>query len=159
MAAIMHRQWSRHERLSYPMVQLPARMLDGADSPGGRILPFFRKRGMWLGFAIPFTLFSLTGLNHYYPSIPEFPFYLGWVNWFRSIDAWGEGIARSYAWLVCMRTPRKPAPRSRTWTGQLVRTRTAPVQQSGTTSYSQGTPLRFVSPLLHRASPNKSPMR
>ena len=99
MAAIMHRQWSRHERLSYPMVQLPARMLDGADSPGGRILPFFRKRGMWLGFAIPFTLFSLTGLNHYYPSIPEFPFYLGWVNWFRSIDAWGEGIALSYAWL------------------------------------------------------------
>ncbi len=99
MAAIMHRQWSRHERLSYPMVQLPARMLDGADSPGSRILPFFRKRGMWLGFAIPFTLFSLTGLNHYFPAIPEFPFYLGWVNWFRSIDAWGEGIALSYAWL------------------------------------------------------------
>ena len=99
MGTILHRQWSQHERLSYPMVQLPTKMIEGSDSATARILPFFKSKIMWLGFAVPFILFSLTGLNHYYPTVPEFPFYLGWVHWFRGIDTWGEGIALSYAWV------------------------------------------------------------
>ena len=99
MGTILHRQWSQHERLTYPMVQLPAQMIEGSDSAASRILPFFKSKMMWLGFALPFTLFGLTGLHHYYPSVPDFPFYLGWVHWFRGLDAWGEGIALSYAWV------------------------------------------------------------
>ena len=98
MGTILHRQWSQHERLSYPMVQLPMQMIEGSDSEA-RILPFFKSKMMWVGFALPFTLFSLTGAHHYFPQVPDFPFYLGWVNWFRSMDAWGEGIALSYAWV------------------------------------------------------------
>ncbi len=89
MGTILHRQWSQHERLSYPMVQLPIKMIEGSDSTSARILPFFKSKAMWLGFAVPFTLFSLTGLHHYYPGVPDFPFYLGWVHWFRGLDDLG----------------------------------------------------------------------
>ena len=39
MATILHRQWSVHERLSYPMTQLPLQMIEGT-SPG-QVAPFF----------------------------------------------------------------------------------------------------------------------
>ena len=97
MATILHRQWSVHERLSYPMTQLPLQMIEGT-SPG-QVAPFFKKKLMWLGFAVPFILFSFSGLNHYLPIVPEFPFYIAWIHWFRDINTWGEGLALSYAWL------------------------------------------------------------
>ena len=31
--------------------------------------------------------------------MPEFPFYIAWIHWFRDINTWGEGLALSYAWL------------------------------------------------------------
>ena len=97
MATILHRQWSVHERLSYPMTQLPLQMIEGT-SPG-QVAPFFKKKLMWFGFAMPFILFSFSGLNHYLPVVPEFPFYIAWIHWFRDINTWGEGLALSYAWL------------------------------------------------------------
>ena len=97
MATILHRQWSVHERLSYPMTQLPLQMIEGT-SPG-QVAPFFLKKLMWLGFAVPFILFSFSGLNHYLPVVPEFPFYIAWIHWFRDVNTWGEGLALSYAWL------------------------------------------------------------
>ena len=97
MATILHRQWSVHERLSYPMTQLPLQMIEGT-SPG-QVAPFFFKKLMWLGFGVPFILFSFSGLNHYLPIVPEFPFYIAWIHWFRDINTWGEGLALSYAWL------------------------------------------------------------
>lgn len=97
MATILHRQWSRHERLSYPMAQLPLQMIEGTRP--SRVPAFFKNKVMWLGFSVPFTLFSLTGLNHYVSSVPEFPFYIAWIHWFRDTGTWGEGLALSYAWL------------------------------------------------------------
>jgi hypothetical protein len=70
LSAILHRQWSVHERLNYPMVQLPQSMID-RDSDS-RLAPLFKNRIMWLGFALPFLLLSLNALNHYYPSVPQY---------------------------------------------------------------------------------------
>ena len=70
MSSILHRQWSVHERLAYPMVQLPQNMIE-KDSDE-KIGPFFRQGIMWLGFTIPFTLLSLNALNHYWPAVPQY---------------------------------------------------------------------------------------
>ena len=72
MSAILHRQWSVHERLTYPMVQLPQNMIDKGADPLARIAPFFKDKRMWLGFAVPFVLLSLNALNHYFPFVPEY---------------------------------------------------------------------------------------
>ena len=72
MSAILHRQWSGHERLNYPMVQLPQSMIDRGSDPIARLPPLFKSKLMWLGFAVPFILLSLNALNHYYPFLPQY---------------------------------------------------------------------------------------
>ena len=72
MSALLHRQWSVHERLTYPMVQLPQSMIDRGPDPAERLAPFFRNRWTWLGFAVPFILLSLNALNHYFPFVPPY---------------------------------------------------------------------------------------
>ena len=70
MSAILHRQWSVHERLTYPMVQLPQNMIEKEE--GASFAPFFKDGVMWLGFFVPFTLLSLNALNHYWPIVPQY---------------------------------------------------------------------------------------
>ena len=72
MSAILHRQWSVHERLNYPMVQLPQSMIDRGPDPAARLAPLFKSKVMWLGFAVPFILLSLNGFNHYFPTLPQY---------------------------------------------------------------------------------------
>ena len=70
MSAILHRQWSVHERLTYPMVQLPQNMIEKGED--ARVAPFFKNKMMWFGFAVPFILLSLNALNHYWPTVPDY---------------------------------------------------------------------------------------
>ena len=67
LVSILRRQWVERERLPFPVAQVPLAMVEQDDR---LIPPFFRNRLMWLGFAIPFLLGSLTALHHYYPPFP-----------------------------------------------------------------------------------------
>lgn len=59
-------QWTEHERLSYPLTQLPLEMTNPR-------LRFFRNRLMWIGFSIA-ALISIVNLIHsIYPLIPYIP--------------------------------------------------------------------------------------
>ena len=69
MSSILHRQWSQHERLAYPMVQLPLKMVE-EGRPGFKLGPLFKQRLLWIGFAVPFVLLSLKGLHYYFPAVP-----------------------------------------------------------------------------------------
>jgi len=94
-ATILHRQWSQSERLAYPMVHVPLQMI--GDGEPGRPAAFYRGRLMWLGFAIPMVIFGLSGLNHYFPEVPNAPFWLSSIKLFRgTVDL---PIALSYAWI------------------------------------------------------------
>lgn len=68
MAAILRRQWVDNEKLSFPLVQLPLEMVGAGDTREG---PLFKNRLMWLGFALPMTVFTLKGLHTWYPSVPD----------------------------------------------------------------------------------------
>ena len=97
VSAILHRQWSVHERLSYPMVQLPQSMIEKGEDPLDRIAPFFRNPLVWIGAALPFICFSLTALHHYYEIFPEFKFFWDRIWWFRR-TVWLV-FAFSFAWV------------------------------------------------------------
>ena len=74
---ILRKQWAERERLIYPMVQVPAEMIE-EDRRGSRINPFFKRALMWIGFAIPFIVTSVNALHNYYPPIP--PIRLNYVR-------------------------------------------------------------------------------
>ena len=77
---IMRRQWMDHERLLYPLVQVPLGMIE--DGPrAARIKPFLRNPIMWAGFAVPAILNTINSFSHYYEFAPRvdlnFPLALG----------------------------------------------------------------------------------
>ena len=84
LMVIVRRQWVEHERLVYPMVQLPLAMI-GEDRGGSAIKPLFRSGLMWLGFAIPFGAGSLNALHSYFPSVPTISFSLGKIELFEAM--------------------------------------------------------------------------
>ena len=65
---IMRKQWLEKERLAFPLAQLPVEMVK-RDAQSGKSV-FFRNKLMWLGFALPFIISGMRGLNTYFPWIP-----------------------------------------------------------------------------------------
>ncbi len=58
---LLHGRWADNEHLPYPLVQLPLEMIKGT---------IFSKWIFWIGFVIPVVAGSLTGLHHYWSSVP-----------------------------------------------------------------------------------------
>ncbi len=81
LVVILRKQWVEHERLVYPMMQLPVAMIQ--DDDGARpalIKPLFRNWLFWAGFVLPFIIGINNGLAHYFPIDPIHlrgaPFYI-----------------------------------------------------------------------------------
>lgn len=84
LAAILRRQWSDNERLSYPLVQLPLEMI--REQPGRS---FFQEPLTWIGFAIPTILFGLNGLHNIRPDIPGINVEI-WLGGMLHVPPWSE---------------------------------------------------------------------
>ncbi len=69
---ILRRQWVEHERLAFPVAQVPLAMLQDNGSPDAIIKPFFKNPVMWAGFIFSFLMNSTNILNNYFPWIPAF---------------------------------------------------------------------------------------
>jgi len=77
VVAILRRQWVEHERLTFPLAQLPLEMATTATS-SARWPALFRSKAMWFGFAVPALILSYNGIVKYVPGMP--PFALGaWI--------------------------------------------------------------------------------
>ncbi|MFC1719435.1 DUF6785 family protein [Candidatus Poribacteria bacterium] len=63
---LLRKQWIDHEKLSYPIIQLPLTMTYSDNR-------FFKSRMMWMGLGIAAAINLLNGLNALYPSIPGIP--------------------------------------------------------------------------------------
>ena len=67
---IMRRQWMDHERLLYPLVQVPMAMIDDGGV-SGRVKPLFKNPVMWAGFAVPAFVNTVNSFTHYYEFVPR----------------------------------------------------------------------------------------
>ncbi len=68
--AVLRRPWVEHERLVFPLAQLPLAMIHDGDAGSEPIVkPFFKNPIMWCGLAIPFFLNSINALSLYYQFI------------------------------------------------------------------------------------------
>lgn len=65
MCILIRRQWTEHEKLAFPLIQLPLAM--SADDAGPK---FYASKLMWGGFAVAFLIGLVNGLHTLYPSMP-----------------------------------------------------------------------------------------
>ena len=72
LSTILRKQWVENERITFPLVQLPAEIIrkpqDNSLLPG-----FFRNKLMWSGFAAAGILHIVNGLHFYFPAMPSIP--------------------------------------------------------------------------------------
>ena len=67
-AVIIRRQWMEHERLIYPLVQIPLAVMQQDERA---VPPLLRNSLMWVAFLIAVAVGSMKGLHYYYPTIPQ----------------------------------------------------------------------------------------
>jgi hypothetical protein len=60
---VVRKQWVEHEKLAYPMIQLPYEMI-------GQTSSFFKSRLMWIGFGVAAFLDILNGMHQIWPAVP-----------------------------------------------------------------------------------------
>ena len=65
--AILRKQWTDNERLSYPLVQLPLQI---TSEQAFQAKGIFHNRLFWIGFILAGTVDMVNSLNYYYPGIP-----------------------------------------------------------------------------------------
>jgi hypothetical protein len=65
---LLRKQWVDHERLIYPLMQVPLAMTQEGQAHE-RLAPFFKNPVMWAGFALPAVWGTLHGLYNYFPAI------------------------------------------------------------------------------------------
>jgi len=68
MAFLVHRQWSDHEQLSYPVAQVASCFWKRKDNARG-VPDIFLDRIFWLGFAPLFALYMLEYANNWFPHV------------------------------------------------------------------------------------------
>jgi hypothetical protein len=61
---VLRKQWSEHERLTYPLAQIPLEI----TNPVGAL---FRSRLFWMGFALAGSIDTLNSFSFLYPSLPH----------------------------------------------------------------------------------------
>ena len=66
LTSIIRRQWVEHERLAYPIIQVPVEITNQSGA-------IFRNRLLWLGFAIAAGINVLNGLQFFFPALPSIP--------------------------------------------------------------------------------------
>ena len=72
LSSILRKQWAEHERLAFPLAQVP---LDLVSDPGGKwnLPAVFRTRAFIIGAAIPFFIFTYNMANYFEPQFPVIP--------------------------------------------------------------------------------------
>ena len=86
LVVVLRKQWSQHERLTFPLMQVPLEMV--AAPPTGSIWPpMFRSRLFLIGFAVPFFIVVWNIGTYFSPAWPAIRVDRGWMRLARDFPA------------------------------------------------------------------------
>ena len=74
LMVLFQRQWVEHERLTYPLAQMPMDLTRGMDGPR-RMPDIFRRRLFWIGFGAVFLPILYNIGTYFSPGLPRFGLY------------------------------------------------------------------------------------
>ena len=73
LVLLFRRQWITHERLSFPLAQVPLEIVHEPAAGRGRAARLPLPWAFWIGFLIPITIGLVNGLSGLIPAIPSIP--------------------------------------------------------------------------------------
>lgn len=72
LCVILRKQWVENEKITFPLMQLPAEMVE-RPIKDGYFNNFFKNKLMWVGCLVPVVIHTINGLNTYFPALPSIP--------------------------------------------------------------------------------------
>jgi hypothetical protein len=76
LSLLLRERWMETERLGFPLLELPAALIEGETESGA----LFRNRSFLWGAALPIVLFTVNGVNHYFPELAKIATALDFKN-------------------------------------------------------------------------------
>ena len=73
LVLLVQRQWITHERLSFPLAQIPLEVVSGSNGEGGGKGRFPSSSLFWVGLLFSLGVTSLNTAARHYPAIPAIP--------------------------------------------------------------------------------------
>lgn len=70
LGVLLRTQWIEHERLTFPLAQVPLALVAEDDRPTVS-RSIWRNWVFWAGFGLPFLINLLNGMHYYYPPVPH----------------------------------------------------------------------------------------
>jgi len=71
MVVILRRQWVEHERLIFPMTEVPRLLTE--EEPGRALAPIIHRGSFWFGCAIPLGIILFNMISYVEPGFPRCP--------------------------------------------------------------------------------------
>jgi len=69
--SVIRKQWSEHEKLSYPLTRIPLEITASMPGSKGHSIGLTKNPVFWLGFGIAASIDLVNSLNYYFPGIPS----------------------------------------------------------------------------------------
>jgi len=91
LSMILRKQWIEHERLTFPLAQVPLEIVGDDERPSGISTAFWRNKLVWVGFLIVFLMHTSNSMSRWYGFFPSFQFTnisLGSEKWVWPWNAW-----------------------------------------------------------------------
>ena len=73
LAALVFRQWSDREKLTFPLTAIPLLLTAPDETRRGLLPKVLRTRALWFGVATAVAVYSLNGMSFYNSNIPGIP--------------------------------------------------------------------------------------
>ena len=67
LALLLRERWMETERLSFPLIEMPAALIEGETASG----PLFKTRPFLWGAALSVVLYTINGIHHYFPELSK----------------------------------------------------------------------------------------
>ncbi|MBS12392.1 MAG: hypothetical protein CME19_12400 [Gemmatimonadetes bacterium] len=74
LTAIFQKQWAQHERLTFPVAQVPIALTEGFDRTPGWV-PYVRSATFWIGFGVAALPLLWNIVEYFYSSFPRIPIF------------------------------------------------------------------------------------
>ena len=75
---LFQKQWTDHERLTFPLATIPLSLTRGFDLPGNRVPDWFRSPLFWAGFAVPGLVIGWNIVGYFYETMPRIMLFAGY---------------------------------------------------------------------------------
>ena len=85
---LLRKQWIEHERLAYPIVELPYDMTTVDKSTCKKRDSLLTNKRLWFGLSISGGIGLLNGFSYLYPSVPSIPIWVTSINQLATTKPW-----------------------------------------------------------------------